>query len=345
MAKIAHIDLGENPLLLAPMEDVSDPPFRRLCKKHGADMLYTEFISSDGLIRDADKSTKKLDIYEDERPVGIQIFGGEEEAMSLSAKIVERAKPELLDNNYGCPVKNVVCKNAGSGILRDIDKMVRLTETIVKSTNLPVTVKTRLGWDANSIKIVEVAERLQDVGIKAISIHCRTKHQMYTGKADWTWLAKVKDNPRLHIPVFGNGDVMNGEDARRMLNDYGADGVMIGRASIGHPWIFREIKHYLKTGTNLAQPTLSERLDACREHVAHSIEWKGNNLGLLEMRRHYGPYFRGLENIKPFRSRLVLTMSAQEVFDILGEIELHYKDIENIYAKPNTKEEYAGFDA
>jgi nifR3 family TIM-barrel protein len=345
MAKIAHIDLGKDPLLLAPMEDVSDPPFRRLCKKHGADMLYTEFISSDGLIRDAEKSTKKLDIYEDERPVGIQIFGGEEEAMSLSAKIVERAKPELLDINYGCPVKNVVCKNAGSGILRDIDKMVRLTEIIVKSTNLPVTVKTRLGWDANSIRVVEVAERLQDVGIKAISIHCRTKHQMYTGKADWTWLAKVKENPRLHIPVFGNGDVTTPEDAKRMLNDFGADGVMIGRASIGHPWIFREVRHYLNTGEHLAQPTLAERLDACREHVMHSIEWKGHNLGLLEMRRHYGPYFKGLENIKPFRSRLVLSMSVQEIFDILGEIELHYKDQENIYAKPNTKTEYAGFDA
>ena len=345
MAKIAHIDLGKDPLLLAPMEDVSDPPFRRLCKKHGADMLYTEFISSDGLIRDAEKSTKKLDIYEDERPVGIQIFGGEEEAMSLSAKIVERAKPELLDINYGCPVKNVVCKNAGSGILRDIDKMVRLTEIIVKSTNLPVTVKTRLGWDANSIRVVEVAERLQDIGIKAISIHCRTKHQMYTGKADWSWLAKVKENPRLHIPVFGNGDVTTPEDAKRMLNDFGADGVMIGRASIGHPWIFREVRHYLNTGEHLAPPTLAERLDACREHVMHSIEWKGHNLGLLEMRRHYGPYFRGLENIKPFRSRLVLSMSVQEIFDILGEIELHYKDQENIYAKPNVKVEYAGFDA
>ena len=347
MAKIAHIDLGKDPLLLAPMEDVSDPPFRRLCKKHGADMLYTEFISSDGLIRDADKSIKKLDIYEDERPVGIQIFGGEEEAMSISAKIVERAKPELLDINYGCPVKNVVCKNAGSGILRDIDKMVRLTKVIVESTNLPVTVKTRLGWDANSIRVVEVAERLQDVGIKAISIHCRTKHQMYTGKADWTWIAKVKENPRLHIPVFGNGDVTTPEDAKRLLNDFGADGVMIGRAAIGHPWIFREVRHYLNTGEHLAQPTLAERLDACREHVMHSIEWKGHNLGLLEMRRHYSPYFKGLAHIKPFRSRLVLSMSVQEIYDILGEIELHYKDMpdDEMWAKTNVKEEYAGFDA
>ena len=344
MAKIAHIDLGLNPLLLAPMEDVSDPPFRRLCKKHGADMLYTEFISSDGLIRDAEKSTKKLDIYEDERPVGIQIFGGEEEAMSLSAKIVERAKPELLDINYGCPVKNVVCKNAGSGILRDIDKMVRLTDIIVKSTKLPVTVKTRLGWDANSIKIVEVAERLQDVGVQAIAIHCRTKHQMYTGKADWTWLARVKENPRLHIPVFGNGDVNSPEDAHRMLHEYGADGVMIGRASIGYPWIFREVKHYLATGEHLALPTLAERLEACKEHLQHSIEWKGEKLGILEMRRHYGPYFKGLVNIKPYRSRLVLSMSVQELYDILGEIELHYSHQEVIWAKTNEPKEYAGMD-
>lgn len=343
MAKIAHLDLGENPLLLAPMEDVSDPPFRHLCKKYGADMLYTEFISSDGLIRDAEKSLKKLDIFEDERPVGIQIFGGEEEAMTRSARIVENAKPELLDINYGCPVKNVVCKNAGSGILRDIDKMVKLTEAIVKSTKLPVTVKTRLGWDANSIKIVEVAERLQDIGIHAISIHCRTKHQMYTGKADWSWIAKVKENPRLHIPVFGNGDVDSPEAAEGMLKNYGADGVMIGRAAIGYPWIFREVKHYLKTGQHLPAPTLEERLDAAREHFTRSIQWKGEKLGILEMRRHYGHYFRGLENIKPFRSRLVHTMSVQEVFDILGEIEMHYKDLPNIFAKTN-EPSYAGYD-
>lgn len=333
MAKIATIDLGENPLLLAPMEDVSDPPFRHLCKINGADMLYTEFISSDGLIRDAEKSLKKLDIYPDERPIGIQIFGGEEEPMSLSAKIVENAKPELLDINYGCPVKNVVCKNAGSGILRDIDKMVKLTDTIVKSTNLPVTVKTRLGWDANSIKIVEIAERLQDVGIKALSIHCRTKHQMYTGKADWTWIAKVKENPRIHIPIFGNGDVTNGADAKEMLQKYGADGVMIGRAAIGYPWIFREIKHYLATGEQLAPPTLQERIATATEHLLQSIAWKGNKLGILEMRRHYGHYFKGLENIKPFRSRLVNAESQQEIIDILNEIAEHYKDKSVVFEK------------
>lgn len=326
MAKIATIDLGENPLLLAPMEDVSDPPFRHLCKINGADMLYTEFISSDGLIRDAEKSLKKLDIYPDERPIGIQIFGGEEEPMSLSAKIVENAKPELLDINYGCPVKNVVCKNAGSGILRDIDKMVKLTDTIVKSTNLPVTVKTRLGWDANSIKIVEIAERLQDVGIKALSIHCRTKHQMYTGKADWTWIAKVKENPRIHIPIFGNGDVTNGADAKEMLQKYGADGVMIGRAAIGYPWIFREIKHFLATGEQLAPPTLQERIATATEHLLQSIAWKGNKLGILEMRRHYGHYFKGLENIKPFRSRLVQAENQSEIIAIFDEIAEHYKD-------------------
>lgn len=344
MAKIAHIDLGENPLLLAPMEDVSDPPFRHLCKKNGADMLYTEFISSDGLIRDADKSLKKLDIFEDERPVGIQIFGGEIDAMTRSAEIVEAAKPELLDINYGCPVKNVVCKNAGSGVLRDIDKMVKLTEAIVKSTKLPVTVKTRIGWDANSIKIVEVAERLQDVGIHAISIHCRTKHQMYTGKADWTWIAKVKENPRLRIPVFGNGDVMNGEDAKTMLEQYGADGVMIGRAAIGYPWIFREVKHYLKTGQKLAPPTLEERVAVAKEHLQRSIQWKNQTLGILEMRRHYGPYFKGLENIKAYRMRLVESMDPKEIESILDEIYFHYKDKENIYAKPNTPTEYQGVD-
>lgn len=307
-------------------------------------MLYTEFISSDGLIRDAEKSLKKLDIFEDERPVGIQIFGGEEEAMAKSARIVEAAKPELLDINYGCPVKNVVCKNAGSGILRDIDKMVRLTEVIVKSTNLPVTVKTRLGWDANSIRIVEVSERLQDVGIKAISIHCRTKHQMYTGKADWTWIARVKENPRLHIPVFGNGDVDSGAAAKKMMNQYGADGVMIGRASIGYPWIFREVKHYLKTGETLAPPTLEERLSVCREHFHRSIQWKGEKLGILEMRRHYGHYFRGLQNVKTFRARLVQTMSVQEVIDILGELETHYSN-QPIEWEKATGSEYAGYDA
>ncbi|HEY0262601.1 MAG TPA: tRNA dihydrouridine synthase DusB [Chitinophagales bacterium] len=328
MIRIGNLELPKNPLLLAPMEDVSDPPFRHLCKKYGADMLYTEFISSDGLVRDAEKSLKKLDIYEDERPVGIQIFGGEEDAMTRSAEIVEAAKPNVLDINYGCPVKNVVCRNAGSGILRDIDKMVKLTEAIVKATKLPVTVKTRLGWDASSIKIVEVAERLQDVGVQAISIHCRTKHQMYTGRADWTWISRVKENSRLHIPVFGNGDVSNGKDAYEMLNTFGADGVMIGRASIGYPWIFREVKHFLATGEQLAPPTLEERLTACREHLHRSIKWKNDKLGILEMRRHYAPYFKGLPNVRPFRARLVQTMDVNEIETILQEMEAHYQNVE-----------------
>ena len=345
MIKIGHIELPDMPLLLAPMEDVSDPPFRHLCKKYGADMLYTEFISADGLIRDAEKSMKKLDIYDDERPVGIQIFGGEEDAMMRSAEIVEAAKPELLDINYGCPVKNVVCRNAGAGILRDIDKMVSLTAAIVKSTKLPVTVKTRLGWDDNSIRIVEVAERLQDVGIKAISIHCRTKHQLYTGKANWSWLSKVKENPRLKIPVFGNGDITTPEIAVDIVNKYGADGVMIGRASIGHPFIFREIKHFVATGTHHTPPTLAECLDASRTHLLKSVEWKGEKVGIFEMRRHYGPYFYGLPNIKPFRSRLVVAPTVTEILGILQEIEAYYSKEENRVIAPIEKPVYAGFDA
>lgn len=330
--------------MLAPMEDVSDPPFRHLCKKHGADMLYTEFISSDGLIRDAEKSVKKLDIYPDERPVGIQIFGGEEEAMVRSAEIVEAAKPELLDINYGCPVKNVVCRNAGSGILRDIDKMVKLTAAIVKGTKLPVTVKTRLGWDDNSIRIVEVAERLQDVGIQAISIHCRTKHQMYTGSARWEWITKVKENPRLKIPVFGNGDVNTPEKAVDMVKKYGADGVMIGRASIGYPFIFREVKHFVKTGEHLAPPTLAERLEACKTHLIRSMEWKGEKLGILEMRRHYAPYFAGLPNVKVFRNKLVTTDNKHEIFEILLELENYYSKEQNLVYATAEKPVYEGID-
>ncbi len=332
------------PLLLAPMEDVSDPPFRHLCKKHGADMLYTEFISADGLIRDAEKSTKKLDIFDDERPVGIQIFGGEEGPMMRSAEIVEAAKPELLDINYGCPVKNVVCRNAGAGILRDIDKMVALTASVVKATKLPVTVKTRLGWDDNSIRIVEVAERLQDVGIQAISIHCRTKHQLYTGKANWEWIAKVKANPRLKIPVFGNGDVTTPEKALEMVNKYGADGVMIGRAAIGNPFIFREIKHFVKTGEHLPPPTLAERLDSCKTHLMKSIEWKGEKLGVLEMRRHYAPYFAGLPNVRTFRSKLVVAESVSDILELLSAVEEYYTKEQNLSYATAEKIVYEGLD-
>jgi len=324
MVKIGNIELGEFPLLLAPMEDVSDPPFRALCKKQGCDMMYTEFISSEGLIRDAHKSVQKLDIYDEERPVGIQIFGAKLESMQRSAEIVEEAQPEVLDINYGCPVKKVTCKMAGAGILQDIPKMVELTEAIVKATNLPVTVKTRLGWNEETKYIVEVAERLQDVGIKAISIHGRTRKQMYKGEADWSLIAEVKNNPRMHIPVFGNGDINSGPKALEYKNRYGVDGIMIGRASIGHPWIFREVKHYLKTGETLSPPTIEERVAACKEHILKSVEWKGERLGILEMRRHYTNYFRGLPNIKPIRLKLVTTDELTEILDILDEIALKY---------------------
>ena len=326
MSKIADIDLGDFPLLLAPMEDVSDPPFRALCKEQGCDMMYTEFISVEGLIRDADKSVQKLDIYEEERPIGIQIFGAEIDSMRRAAEIVEEAQPEVLDINFGCPVKKVVCKMAGAGILQDIPRMVELTKEIVDSTNLPVTVKTRLGWDDNTKFIVEVAERLQDVGIKAISIHGRTRKQMYKGEADWSLIAEVKNNPRMHIPVIGNGDINSPQKAVEYKNRYGVDGIMIGRASIGNPWIFREIKHYVKTGEILAPPTIEERVAAAKQHLQHSLEWKGQTLGVLEMRRHYTNYFRGYPNIKYFRSKLVTEHDASILFEVLGQIHEHYKD-------------------
>ncbi len=324
MAKIGNIDLGEFPLLLAPMEDVSDPPFRRLCKLHGADMLYSEFISSEGLIRDAIKSRQKLDIFDYERPVGIQIFGGDEEAMALSAKIVATVRPDLVDINFGCPVKKVVSKGAGAGVLKDIDLMVRLTRAVVSSTDLPVTVKTRLGWDESSINIEEVAERLQDVGISALTIHARTRSQMYKGHSDWSYIAKVKNNPRIHIPIFGNGDIDNPEKALEYRNKYGVDGIMIGRAAIGYPWIFREIKHYFATGELLAPPTIADRVAAARNHLIWSVEWKGERQGVLEMRRHYANYFKGLPNFKEHRQRLVTLDSAAEIVTALEEIVAKY---------------------
>ncbi len=324
MIKIGDVELGEFPLLLAPMEDVSDPPFRALCKEQGCDMMYTEFISVEGLIRDADKSVQKLDIYDYERPIGIQIFGANHDSMMRAAEIVEEAKPEVLDINYGCPVKKVVCKLAGAGILQDIDKMVKLTDDVIKSTKLPVTVKTRLGWDDNTKYIEEVAERLQDVGIKALSIHGRTRKQMYKGEADWSLISKVKENPRIHIPIFGNGDIDSPEKAKLYRERYGVDGIMIGRASIGNPWIFREIKHYFKTGELLPPPTVFERVAAAKQHLQHSIEWKGQTLGVLEMRRHYTNYFRGFHNVKVFRSQLVTTQDPAQLFTILDEIEAYY---------------------
>ena len=320
MPTIGNIDLGEFPLLLAPMEDVSDPPFRRLCKMHGADMLYSEFISSEGLIRDAIKSRQKLDIFDYERPVGIQIFGGDEEAMALSAKIVATVNPDLVDSNFGCPVKKVVSKGAGAGVLKDIDLMVRLTKAVVNSTDLPVTVKTRLGWDEQSINIEEVAERLQDVGISALTIHARTRSQMYKGHSDWSYIAKVKNNPRMHIPIFGNGDIDSPEKALEYRNTYGIDGTMIGRAAIGYPWIFNEIKHYFATGELLPSPTIADRVEAAKNHLLWSVEWKGERQGVVEMRRHYANYFKGIPNFKEHRHKLVTLDASQEVVKALDNV-------------------------
>tara|TARA_X000000950_G_scaffold103345_1_gene130408 strand:+ start:14663 stop:15655 length:993 start_codon:yes stop_codon:yes gene_type:complete len=320
VVKIGDIKVGDFPLLLAPMEDVSDPPFRALCKENGADVVYTEFISSEGLIRDAAKSVQKLDIYEKERPVGIQIFGANLDSMLRSVEIVEASKPDIIDINFGCPVKKVVSKGAGAGILRDIPLMVKLTAEMAKHTNLPLTIKTRLGWDHDSIKIVEVAERLQDAGAKAISIHGRTRAQMYKGDADWKPIAAVKNNPRMHIPVFGNGDVDSPESAQEMRDRYGLDGAMIGRASIGNPWFFNQVKHYFKTGTHMDQPSLSDRVAVAKRHLEMSIAWKGEVLGVLETRRHYTNYFKGIQNFKPYRTAMVTANDPQEVFDAFDRV-------------------------
>jgi len=320
LVKIADIELGDFPLLLAPMEDVSDPPFRALCKQHGADLMYTEFISSEGLIRDAAKSVKKLDIFEYERPVGIQIFGSNIESMRKATEVTQGANPDIIDINYGCPVKKVAGKGAGAGILQDVPKMVEMTKEIVNSTHLPVTVKTRLGWDDNSKYIVEVAERLQDVGIKAISIHGRTRKQMYKGEADWSLIAEVKNNPRMTIPVFGNGDINSPQKAVEYKNRFGVDGVMIGRSSIGNPWFFNQVKHFIKTGKELPLPTINERVDVVKKHLEMSLEWKGEHEGIVEMRRHYANYFKGIRDFKPLRMKLVTTMEVQELFNTLEEI-------------------------
>ncbi|MFZ9075060.1 MAG: tRNA dihydrouridine synthase DusB [Flavobacteriaceae bacterium] len=320
MVKIGSIELGEFPLLLAPMEDVSDPPFRALCKEGGADVVYTEFISSEGLIRDAAKSVQKLDIYEKERPVGIQIFGANLDSMMRAVEIVEATQPDIIDINFGCPVKKVVCKGAGAGILKDIPLMVKLTEAMVKRTRLPITVKTRLGWDHESIKIVEVAERLQDVGCAALSIHGRTRAQMYKGEADWRPIAEVKNNPRMHIPIFGNGDVNTPERAVEMKDQYGLDGAMIGRASIGNPWFFNQVKCFMKTGTYLSEPSVADRVSVARRHLEMAVDWKGEVLGVLETRRHYTNYFKGLDNFKPYRTRMVTSNRSEEVFQVFDEV-------------------------
>lgn len=320
MVKIENIELGEFPLLLAPMEDVSDPPFRAVCKEGGADLMYTEFVSSEGLIRDAAKSVQKLDIFEYERPIGIQLFGSDIETMGECTKIATKAGPDLIDINYGCPVKQVACRGAGAALLQDIPKMVKMTEAVVKATHLPVTVKTRLGWDESTKNIEDVAERLQDIGIKALTVHGRTRVQMYKGDADWTLIGKIKDNPRIKIPIFGNGDIDSPEKAIEYRNRFGVDGIMIGRASIGYPWIFNEIKHFIKTGEHLAPPTTAERVRVCRKHLDFSIKWKGERTGILEMRRHYATYFKGLNNFKPYRMRLVETLDYAHILEILDEV-------------------------
>ncbi len=318
--KIGNIDLGAFPLLLAPMEDVSDPPFRYVCKQNGADMMYTEFISSEGLIRDAAKSRQKLDIFEYERPIGIQIFGGDIDHMREASEIASAAGPDLVDINYGCPVKNVVCKGAGSSLLQDIDKMVKMTEAVVKASHLPVTVKTRLGWDDNTKNVREVAERLQDVGIQALTIHGRTRAQLYKGEADWSLIREIKRNPRITIPIFGNGDVDSPEKAANWRMEYEVDGIMIGRAAIGYPWIFREVKHFFETGEHLPGPTIEERINVCRTHLDKSLEWKGPKTGIFEMRRHYANYFKGLPDFKPYRMRLVAEPDINNIYSILAEV-------------------------
>ncbi|WP_153796755.1 tRNA dihydrouridine synthase DusB [Foetidibacter luteolus] len=328
MITIGSIQLPQFPLLLAPMEDVSDPPFRAVCKDNGADLLYTEFISSEGLIRDAINARKKLDIFDYERPVGIQLFGGDEDSLAMAAQIAETTNPDFIDINFGCPVKKVACRGAGAGVLKDINLMVRLTEACVRATRLPVTVKTRLGWDDQSKNIEEVAERLQDAGIQALAIHGRTRSQMYKGVADWSLIAKVKNNPRIRIPIFGNGDINSPEKAMEYRNRYGVDGIMIGRAAIDYPWIFREIKHYLQTGERMPGPTLEERLAVCKKHLRKSVDWKGPVTGLLKMRRHYANYLKGLPDIKQFRDRLVRLNNIEEVERVLDEIALTYKGID-----------------
>ncbi len=328
MVKIDNIQLPDFPLLLAPMEDVSDPPFRAVCKDNGADLMYTEFISSEGLIRDAIKSRHKLDIFDYEKPVGIQIFGGDEESLSLAAKIVEVTNPDLLDINFGCPVKKVALRGAGAGVLKDIDLMVRLTSAVVRATSLPVTVKTRLGWDDHTRNIEEVAERLQDIGIKALAIHGRTRTQMYKGEADWTLIGRVKNNQRIKIPIFGNGDIDSPQKALEYKNRYGVDGIMIGRAAIGYPWIFDEIKHFVRTGEMPAAPTIDDRVAVCRKHLYKSVEWKNPIVGINEMRRHYANYLKGLPNIKEYRNKLVVLKTVEEIDEVLNEISSVYKDFQ-----------------
>lgn len=318
--RIAHIELPDKPLFLAPMEDVTDASFRYICKQYGADMMYTEFVSSDGLIRDAHKSLEKLNIHDYERPIGIQIYGHIPEAMVDAAIRVEAAKPDLIDINFGCPVNKIARRGAGSGMMREPDKLVEITRQVVRAVQLPVTVKTRLGWDEDSKIIVELAERLQDVGIAALTIHGRTRCQMYKGEADWTLIGAVKNNPRMHIPIIGNGDICTPQQAADAFNRYGVDGVMIGRATFGHPSIFREIRHFLNTGEELPPMSVTDLVELAKAHFYKSIEVKGDRVGLLEMRRHLATYFKGLPNFKETRTRLVTENDPAEVIRILDSI-------------------------
>lgn len=328
MVKIRSIELGDFPLLLAPMEDVSDPPFRALCKIHGADLMYTEFISSEGLIRDAAKSVQKMDIFEYERPIGVQIFGSDIDSMTHAARIIEKVQPDLLDINYGCPVKKVACKGAGAGILQDIPKMVKMTEAVVKAVKIPVTVKTRLGWDDSTINILEVAERLQDVGIEALTIHGRTRQQMYKGEADWSLIGDVKNNQRMRIPIFGNGDITTPQKALEYKLRYGVDGIMVGRASIGYPWIFNEIKAYLHDGTILPAPNIHQRVEAAKEHLEMSVKWKGEKVGIAEMKRHYTNYFKGIPHFKEYRTQLVTSNELDEILGYLDKVKVVFGEFE-----------------
>jgi tRNA-dihydrouridine synthase B len=324
LVKFGDLILNEFPVILAPMEDITDPPFRVICKKMGADLMFTEFISSDGLIRDAIKSTRKLDFDESERPIGIQIFGSEVNTMREAALVAESVNPDLIDLNFGCPVRKVAGKGGGAGLLKNIPRMIEITEAVVKATRLPVTVKTRLGWDDESRFIVEIAEKLQDTGIKGITIHGRTRSQMYKGEADWSLIGAVKNNPRMYIPVIGNGDIDSPEKALEMKNRFGVDGIMIGRAVIGNPTIFRSIKHYLATGQLLPDPTVKERVEICGSHLQKSIAWKGEHVGVVEMRKHYSGYFKGLKDFKPTKVKLLTALDSNQLFDLLHQIEIAY---------------------
>ncbi len=308
------------------MEDITDPSFRRICKMNGADFMFTEFISSDGLIREGEKSIRKLDIYDAERPIGIQLYGHLPEPMIEAALIAEEAKPETIDINFGCPVKKIANRGAGAGMLKNIPLMIRMTAAIVKAVKLPVTVKTRLGWDDDSRNIVEVAEQLQDQGIKAITIHGRTRAQLYKGAADWTLIGEVKNNPRMKIPVIGNGDIDDPVKAMDMFNRYGVDGIMIGRASVGRPWIFRDIRHYLETGKILPEPTVNEKCDLALLHLEKSLEYKDGPRAIYEMRRHLSNYFKGLPHFKETRLRLLTTLNVDEIKSIIAEIREKWGD-------------------